>query len=31
MKMQDDDEDLYLSPSDVVFEDYISDNDFEEF
>ena len=31
MKMQDDDEDLYISPSDVVVEEYISDNDFEEF
>lgn len=31
MRMQDDDEDLYFSPSDILAEDYISDNDFEEF
>jgi hypothetical protein len=29
--MENDDEDLYISPSDVVAEEYISDNDFEEF
>lgn len=31
MRMQDDDEDLYITPSDVVAAEYISDNDFEEF
>lgn len=31
MRMENDDEDLYISPSDVVAEEYISDNDFEEF
>lgn len=31
MRMQDDDEDLYISPSDVLVDEYFSDNDFEEF